>query len=58
MIKYESCCILTRKIGKLILTIEPTDPKIIKSLIQPLIKLSMIEDYITEELVLTISQYV
>lgn len=58
MIKTELSSFITQQTGLLILKIEPTDRKILKSLVLPLKKLSITEDYTSEELILTISNYI
>jgi len=58
MIKTELSSFITRQIGQLISKIEPTNRKILKLLVLPLNKLSMTDDYTTEELLNTLSEYI
>jgi hypothetical protein len=55
MIKTEVSSSIALQIGQLITKIEPENRKILKSLVQPLNKLTLTEDYALDELVLTIS---
>lgn len=58
MIKTELSSFITRQIGQLISKIEPSNRKILKFLVLPLNKLSMTDDYTTEELLNTLSEYI
>lgn len=58
MIKAEVSSSIIQQVGQLILKLEPTNRKILKSLILPLNKLAQTEDYTLDELVLTISHYI
>jgi len=58
MIKTELSSFITRQIGQLISKIETTNRKILKCLVLPLNKLSMTDDYTTEELLNTLSEYI
>lgn len=55
MIKTEVSSSIALQIGQFISKIEPENRKILKSLVQPLNKLTLTEDYALDELVLTIS---
>lgn len=55
MIKTEVSSSIAHKVGKLMSKIAPTDHKILKSLVEPLTKLTLTEDYALDELVLAIS---
>lgn len=58
MIKAEVSSSIIQQVGQLILKLEPSNRKILKSLILPLNKLAQTEDYTLDELVLTISHYI
>lgn len=58
MIKTEVSSFIAQQIGQLIPKIQLEKRSIIKSLVQPLNKLTTAEDYATDELVREVLQYV
>lgn len=58
MIKTELSSFLTRKIGQIVSKVETSNYKIFKPLVLPLNKLRTTEDYTTEELILSLSDYI
>lgn len=58
MIKTEVSSSIAQQIGKLMSRLESSNYKLLKSLVLPLHKLTLAEDYALDEIILTISQYI
>lgn len=58
MIKTEVSSSIAHQIGQLMLKCEFANSKLLKSLVLPLNKLTLTEDYALDELVLSISKYI
>lgn len=58
MIKTEVSSSIAHQIGQLMLKFESANSKLLKSLVLPLNKLTLTEDYALDELVLSISKYI
>jgi hypothetical protein len=58
MIKTELSSCIARKIGQLVSKVEPSNYKIFNPLVLPMNKLKITEDYATEELLLSLLDYI